>query len=147
MENHKGQQILKGHKNVVYGLGDLTKKFFCRMGKQTDEVLRSMGSERIYELGTGSDDQNNIREHFEKWKINLWSALSGNIPENPEYIPNSGFAVQGDGGSLRFNVAILGEEEEETNIDSLNADEYELETRVKILINLNRNSLKANMRR
>ena len=132
MEANKGQKLFEAgqSKFAIFGLGDLTYKYFCKMGKDTKEILNGFGCELLHKAGEGSNDQNAIEEHFEEWKIGLWTQLLQHAPQNPDFdgqaVPLSATLRK----AAKFNVQVLGEGEQESELDDLNADEYELNAAV-----------------
>lgn len=119
-----GLPAAKGNKFTVFALGDLTYKYYCQMGKNTDAAMEALGLERVYDIGTGSNDQNNIEEFFEEWKINLWNKITDHIPNNKSYDPNAVDTSAG-AGNTKFNVETI-DGGEESNIDTLDASTFDL---------------------
>ena len=44
------------------------------MGKYFDKRISQLGGERLLDLGLGDDDAN-IEEDFNNWKVNFWQSL------------------------------------------------------------------------
>merc|ERR1711892_1640395 len=58
---------------AVFGLGNKTYENYNTMGKYFDKRMNELGGERLLELGLGDDDAN-IEEDFNNWKVNFWQA-------------------------------------------------------------------------
>ena len=142
MTEKKGTKFMEGHKYTCFGLGDLTYKHFCKMGKDTDEILKTFGSEEFFNFGTGTNDQNNIEEDFDEWKIGIWPKLLDVVSKNPEYDPNATATV---GTGMKYQVEVL-DSGDISNVDQLNFEEYDLNAGVKNpLIFFFRNSSRRDM--
>lgn len=73
--------LLKDMQYTVFGLGNNTYEFFNRMGRRTEEFLRTHGAKCIYDYGEGSDHDNKVEEYFDEWRKNLASKLYEVLPE------------------------------------------------------------------
>lgn len=76
--------VLRGLKYTGFALGDLNYKFYCQAGRLMNKKLETLGAERIYTFGEGSNDQGMIDEYFEEWTIPLWNALLLHTQPIPE---------------------------------------------------------------
>lgn len=75
MEDDRADDLLKGTKFSIFGLGDKTYEHFNKMGKVIDKRLEKLGSERVHARGEGDAD-GNIEEDFLKWKKQFWINVS-----------------------------------------------------------------------
>lgn len=112
---------LKDNKYTLFALGDLTYKYYCKFGKDIDAAVEKFGLQKVYETGLGSNDQNNISEFFEEWKINLWNRITDHIPKNPSYDPSA----VGSGSKTKFEVETV-DGSLETDFKSLDPEEFDL---------------------
>lgn len=122
---------LKDNKFTLFALGDLTYKYYCKFGKDIDTAIEKFGLERVYETGLGSNDQNNIAEFFEEWKINLWNKIMDYIPKNASYNPSA----VGTGSRTKFSAETI-DGSLETDLKTLDSENYDLNAGVIFLSRL-----------
>lgn len=85
-EETKDSKCLENLKFLLFALGDLNYRYFCRFGKQVNEKLKALGATNVHpEIGTGSNDQQNIELYFNNWKNTIWNDLYSNAPTNPNF--------------------------------------------------------------
>merc|ERR1712157_319416 len=74
-------------KYVVYGLGDITYTYFGKFSEDVDAALEKRKATRLKNLSIGSNDKNNILDHFTDYKEGFWPSIKEHIPMK-DYDPN-----------------------------------------------------------
>ena len=75
--------MLSELKYAVFGLGNTQYENFCFMGRWAHERLGALGGTAIVDHGEGDDDDD-IRNDFEKWTSSLWEALGADGDDEAE---------------------------------------------------------------
>jgi NADPH-ferrihemoprotein reductase len=75
MDDERADDLMKGSRFSIFGLGDKTYEHFNKMGKVLDKRLEKLGAERVYARGEGDAD-GNIEEDFLKWKKQFWANVA-----------------------------------------------------------------------
>ena len=69
------EDTLRGLRYAVFGLGNTQYEHYNSMGKKVDRRLEQLGADRLVKLGLGDDDQPNMDEQFEEWRIEAWPQI------------------------------------------------------------------------
>lgn len=87
---------LAGFNVAVFGLGDSSYKYFCKVGSDVAALLEQLGATLMLDRGEG-DARFDLEESFDQWREELWGPLSAATGVNGVA---SGRAVEPD---LTFN--------------------------------------------
>ena len=128
-ENNENFFYLDNLKYVVYGLGDTSYTYFGKFGVDVDSALEKRKAVRLKNLAIGSNDNNNILDHFTEYKEGFWPSIMAHVPMK-DYDPNDkdldDFNVNEDLPKYKFVTETTTERFEEAT----NLDQYEIHTRM-----------------
>ena len=64
---------------VAFGLGNSTYQHYNSMVHNINRVLKSLGANRVGNVGKGDDGKGTLEEDFFAWKETMWQAVAGHM--------------------------------------------------------------------
>lgn len=119
---------LENLKYVVYGLGDITYTYYGKFSVDFDAALEKRKATRLKNQVIGSNDKNNIADHFADYKEGFWSSIIQHVPMK-DYDPNEkddDFDQDENLPKYKFITEATTDIFEEVG----NLDQYEIHTRM-----------------